>query len=379
MNCERILGSHWTRVCGSRYMMRLLLLLVACVAVGLSYDTDLKHYGDTYRIYLPHSAYSLEYSRSSGSEVTVLWKRGVPLAREDNRRKVISYYYVISNVTQEDGGRYTLRGENRLTLSRQRLEVEALTESYLREIGEELRITFNLERHSCNIYFFPNGHSQTVIVHNGWLQLSYTECTGFKILHPCGILNYVQASCRGHFEVRDHNDNKALVVSLDVESDGVETSSYLGIGGGILISALCTCCLRCCCCKKKSSDKEGSEAAADEDNNENEPAVHYHEYDQEPVGQRQNQPHVPSGTQYPAQPSFTPAAPLIHNPPTNIMPPAYSKFAVSSEPADAPTVPLYSDSEPRFEVKGMNFNSEDPLSSDPTHSDVYTSDKLNFL
>lgn len=40
---------------------------------------------------------------------------------------------------------------------------------------------------------------------------------------------------------------------------------------------------------------------------------------------------------------------------------------------------LSSDPEPKFELKGLTFPFAPPLSSDSTFSDVYTSDKLNFL
>lgn len=40
---------------------------------------------------------------------------------------------------------------------------------------------------------------------------------------------------------------------------------------------------------------------------------------------------------------------------------------------------LSTDVEPTFELKGSNFLSAPPLSSDSTSADVYTSDKLNFL
>lgn len=59
----------------------------------------------------------------------------------------------------------------------------------------------------------------------------------------------------------------------------------------------------------------------------------------------------------------------------------FSSLQVSfpADTSSAPTVsfPLDSGSEPRFEVKGLNFDS--PLSLNSGQSDVYTSDKLNFL
>lgn len=47
--------------------------------------------------------------------------------------------------------------------------------------------------------------------------------------------------------------------------------------------------------------------------------------------------------------------------------------------APAPSIFLSSEPELTFELKGVTFPTAPPLSSDSTLSDVYTSDKLNFL
>lgn len=92
----------------------------------------------------------------------------------------------------------------------------------------------------------------------------------------------------------------------------------------------------------------------------------------------------PFGTHYPAQPSYTPTGPLVHDrtdnvppyysevhDPTDNPPPSYSEVVASAEQAVVPSAPVYSDIEPRFELKGMTFPSDS--------ANVYTSDKLNFL
>ncbi|KAM6951962.1 uncharacterized protein PEZ65_008274 isoform 2-T2 [Lycodopsis pacificus] len=114
----------------------------------------------------------------------------------------------------------------------------------------------------------------------------------------------------------------------------------------------------CCCCGKSKSKENGSETAAAE------PDVQYQEYDTEPVGPRSGQLIDPSGTHDPDPPSYTVTDPLVSAP---------------AEQPDAPTVPVHSDPEPTFEFKGMTATSAPPLGSDSTNSDVYTSDKLNFL
>ncbi|KAM7000311.1 uncharacterized protein LKV04_005237 [Tautogolabrus adspersus] len=107
-----------------------------------------------------------------------------------------------------------------------------------------------------------------------------------------------------------------------------------------------------------------------------EPTAHYHQYDSEPVGPRPDQLSRPSETLYPTVPSYNPSVPLIHNPPSVSVPPAYSEVSAPAEQAGAPTFPVPSeDPEPRFE---LSIPSALPLSSNLTFSDVYTSDKLNF-
>ncbi|MEQ2185135.1 hypothetical protein GOODEAATRI_015088, partial [Goodea atripinnis] len=58
--------------------------------------------------------------------------------------------------------------------------------------------------------------------------------------------------------------------------------------------------------------------------------------------------------------------------------PAAYEVPPPTEQLDPPTVPLWShQDQDRFELKGIDTNNL--LSSDSPHSDVYTSDKLNFL
>lgn len=83
--------------------------------------------------------------------------------------------------------------------------------------GERLSITFDLEPNSCNIYFVPQGGHETVMVYKGELQ-QLSGCSGIELLNPCGISkDAVQTSCGGRFEVRDHNDDEALVLSVEVQ------------------------------------------------------------------------------------------------------------------------------------------------------------------
>ncbi|XP_072251904.1 uncharacterized protein [Leuresthes tenuis] len=353
-------------------MMLRLFFLSACVCVGLSYDTYAEvEYGNRHRMRVQRTVRLIEFVPTHSSNSTILWKQDDPEASEAARRRMVGRYYMINNVTQRDSGQYILRDRGWTPLSTKTVEVVANTRTLSLTPGEQLRFTFDLPPNSCNIYFFPEGGDrETQIVRHGrLLDSNQRGCAGSQLLKPCGILNEaVQESCAGHFEIRDNNDDTALRVSLEIKPSEFN-SSYLMAGGGAFLFALLSCCLKHCCCGKSSKKKNGSEfddAAAAEH------SEYYQEYDHEPVGPRPNQHTGSSEAPNPTQPSQTLTGPLIHNPQIELLP-AYSEVSAPAERADSPTVLLYSPYEPRFEVKGINFNSDTP------HSDVYTSDKLNFL
>ncbi|XP_029296756.1 uncharacterized protein LOC115014211 isoform X2 [Cottoperca gobio] len=266
-------------------------------------------------------------------------------------------------------GRYEIKDQNGDTALEVSLEMEPKTKIFDRKPGEQLSFTFDLEPSSCNIYFFPEGDSGPgkSIVGQGRLQLHSDEfdCVGFDLIKPCGISNDdLQMSCQGRYQIKDQNGDTAVEVTLEMEPLSYATSP-IGISAGVFLSSLFCCCVRRCC-RKSASKEDKSESEAPE------PDVQYQVYDLEPVRLRPDHLSEPSGTHYPAQPPYTPTDPLIHNHPTVDVPPAYSEVS-------APPVPVHSDSEPRYELKGMTFPSAPPLSSESTTCDVYTSAKFNFL
>lgn len=358
----------------------LLLLLGACVRMGLSYDNyqDVQ-YGNAFRIGLSRRIYSVEFRAHSDSRVRVLWKRDDPQPSEDRRQVVTSDNFYIYKVTQKDSGRYMRKDRDQMVVATVVLDVQARTRHYDRMTDETFHFTFELEQEFCNIYYFRDGYDDSLIILKGRQQsdLDHLGCY-WSFESPCGLSSEdLSESCSGRFDVIDNDGNKALEVYLQINSPPVSTS-YLGIGGGIVVSALLSCCVRCLCCKKKSKKKGDSDSPADD--GDDEPAVHYREYDHEPVGPGQIPLSEPSGTPYAAQPSHASTGPLIHNPPPVDAPPAYSEqVSALASHTDIPAAPLSSDPEPRYEVKWPTFNSATPLGSDSPQSNVYTSDKLNFL
>lgn len=346
-----------------------LLLLCAFVSLGLS-DDEL-YYGDRFSIRLSRKAQTLEYSTDYRSSWKIIWNRDDPPASEDSRHKVQGSYYVIESVTQRDSGIYKLKDKGRRFLWTETLEVKPHMDHELRNPGEHIHINFDLQPDSCNIYFIPESEHEYEIVLQGRLVSRYEDaCTGFEMSNQCGIINdNLDMTCNGRFEVRDELNNKAFVMTLEMESlsTDFDVSTFGSIMGTVFIVLGCCCYLKHCCCKKSSSKKREPESP------DSAPAANYLTYDREPAAPRREQP---SETLYPAVPSYNPSRPLIHNPPASV-PPAYSEVCAPVDvEEDAPTLPVPAeDPGPRFE---LSFASDLPLSSDSNLSHVYTSDKLNF-
>ncbi|KAF3838272.1 hypothetical protein F7725_010040 [Dissostichus mawsoni] len=162
----------------------------------------------------------------------------------------------------------------------------------------------------------------------------------------------------GRYEIRDQDGDTALVMILEME----EEHSAIGISMGVFFSSLFVCVVRRCCCKGSSSKNKTSEPEAAE------PDVPYEEYDLEPVRLQPDHVSEPSGTPYRAQPPLTPTDPLIHNHPSVEMPPTYSEIFASGQ-TDAPTFPVHSDPEPRFE-EVSRVNRTHPSTRPPTRTAV---------
>ncbi|KAM9741059.1 uncharacterized protein ACNS7B_012297 isoform 2-T2 [Menidia menidia] len=352
-----LLGSAFGfRTVANQLTMFLVLLVSACIGSGLAdIDRDQVNYGNRYKIRIQSFIHVIDFLQKDGNDTITIWKRDDPEGTEDPRRGMRGNSFTIENVTQRDSGRYILRNSKSRFISVRIVDVVANTQRVSLEEDQEFSFKFELEPKSCNIYFFPKGLYKIEMVRHGRLD-SYADlrgCRGFQLLKPCGILNnIIQTACAGRFEIRDHNDDPALIVSVEIEDSDSYTSYLWGAGGAFLFTVF-SCCLKHICGKKSCSTKASSEP--EESDPAAEPSPHYQEYDHEPVGPGHNGATSPSGAPCPPQPSETETGPLV------------------AALADTPTLPLSSDFEPRFELKGINFNSNTP------HSDVYTSDKLNFL
>ncbi|XP_034546708.1 uncharacterized protein LOC117817987 isoform X2 [Notolabrus celidotus] len=354
--------------------MIVLLLLGASLSLGLSYDEV--NYGETYRIRIQRRTHTIKHIKPYSSSVTILWNRDDPPATGDSRTKLEGSYFLINSVTQRDSGIYTLRDKDQNHMSTKTLEVISLSRFETLKSGDLLTFGFDLKKEFCNIYFYPNDEYEIPIALQG--SMTYEDehdCSGFDInmgQYYCSItIEHVNAGCNGRFEIRDQHDNKASVLTLEVESSVVlDTPTYISIGGtAFLVVAFCCCCVKCCkrCHGKKGSSKKNRSESPDADSpdadspdSDADSATNFPTYNREPVGPRRDQISQPSEPLYPAPPSYSPCRPLV---------------TASAAQVDAPTPPVPSeDPGPRFE---LSIGSA-PLSSESPFSYVYTSDKLNF-
>uniref|UniRef100_G3Q1K2 Uncharacterized protein n=3 Tax=Gasterosteus aculeatus TaxID=69293 RepID=G3Q1K2_GASAC len=175
----------------------------------------------------------------------------------------------------------------------------------------------------------------------------------------------VQITDSGTFAFRDRRGHLFQTAELVVDPDPFSTLSLVGLIVGILFALIfCCCCVRKCCCKKRA--EFAPQAAAP-------PAVCLHDT---------NQPGCPSYYAAPARDPSTPysMSSLVSREHTTISleplvaPPGGE--GVNAAPSLATNF-LSSDTEPTFQLKGPQY--APPLSSSSAFSDVYTSDKLNFL
>ncbi|XP_029963566.1 uncharacterized protein LOC115400043 isoform X2 [Salarias fasciatus] len=315
-------------------------------------------------------AHTLEFTPKDSRTPSVLWRRGATQVADGQRWRVSGTYFEIPRVTERDSGTYRVlvdRGNNGIGI----LEVYHRTIELNLKSGQLMSFSGDVARNSCNIFFIPKTERDIQLVRDGILLYNIEDigCSGFYFERPCRLSNdEPQSSCSGHYEVRDENGDIALEVYMEMQS---QYPIYFAIGGFILVVILVSCCATRLCCGRSSSRTKPPAVS--------EAVVRHNEYEQEPVGPRQNQLSQAPRTRLAAEPSRTTTGPLIHDAPRVNLPPAYSSMYPHVHQPNGAAEPLCSEPEPRFELKGLNFNFTAPLGSDSTQSDVYTSNKLNFL
>ncbi|XP_044220676.1 uncharacterized protein LOC122991107 [Thunnus albacares] len=355
-----------------------------------------RSYNGRYSHNVPREAEFLEFTPIFRLDQSrVLWNRTDPQTNTGGRGHVKHNVWEISKLTQADNGFYNFRKKDKTLKSRIRLIVQEHKTYYDAKVNEDLYITYPVAFTPWNMAFTPKGKKKSIMLMRAG-NLVEEDDSMSESLNLIGRLKEVnegieiypvESTDSGAFEFRDQEGNLVLVVQVKVEDDFPPAFVYVALIAGIILVIGCCCCLKKRCCKKSSAKRESTPQTAAA------PAAYYHGRNQPegpsysaapPHPAYSHQPYNALGTQEPTREPTTSLGPLAYNPVDIHVNPTQPEVAVPGGQGAAPTFSLgsdclSSDSGPMFELKGVNFPSAPPLSSNSDYNDVYTSDKLNFL
>lgn len=101
---------------GSNSCLNLTLSCVSLMSTSVYSAEIQKEYGEWSKITMSREAKSLEFRHKDKSDTVVLWNRTNPTITQSSSRKIIGYFYLMYNLTQEDSGEYITRDKNGLVL-----------------------------------------------------------------------------------------------------------------------------------------------------------------------------------------------------------------------------------------------------------------------
>ncbi|KAM4733030.1 uncharacterized protein FYW61_008611 [Anableps anableps] len=376
-----------------------------------------KYYMHEWSYQVPRKTHYVEYTPFDNEDVTlILWNLTNLQSNNQRRGNVENNFWTISGVTQTDSGYYNFRQKDGTLESRVLFTVKENTRYYDPKVNDHILITNPWTGGPWTVTFKQDSEDKPVtVIEDGRLSWTANRFSGRMSVQRDGIeINHIEAEDSGTFEFRDQQGNLALSAQVDVIHESHHVVTFIVVA--VIALLLGICCCYCCCCKRKCCKKDKSADAATEgsavtyhDKSASAspaPVVYYHGTNQPTAPSYLNQtypsvypphpvnppvytgsaavsieqpPSQPNTAMYPPQPvSVYPPQPepSLYPPLSEVGPPA------SQESAAAPTSSsdiLSSDAEPRFHLKGMAFPSAPLLSSDAPTSDVYNSDKLNFL
>ncbi|KAI1888217.1 hypothetical protein AGOR_G00182740 [Albula goreensis] len=366
------------------------------------------YYGGEFRLTLSEGTAVLQFSPniSLSSDSVTLWNKYSP--SEAGRGRVSVGVWILDEVTEADQGHYTQRDRKGKFLSRHRLQIKDNSMEESLYYGDEFRLT--LSEDTAVLQFSPNiglSSSDSVTL---WNKINPTEAGRARVRKGVWVLDKVTQADQGFYTQRNSKGRFLSRHHLQVKVVEVDYMKYFKSFGFSIAATLLCCCVRCMCCSKKTKSPPPSEPGVDEEDS----------IPPQPLTPRTprlpewNGPETPHSR--PRQP-LTPSAPtpppqsetetdLEPDPP----PPEYDSLHPfgPSEPSQArwsgdPTpagaeredrpyrsFPMSSDclhsadSGIQFEIgkgsKATDYFSTLPLNTDkPGTSNVYTSDKLNFL
>ncbi|XP_061643448.1 uncharacterized protein LOC133484611 [Phyllopteryx taeniolatus] len=378
---------------GSMFLNRISLKVSECA------DEVQRYYHGWYRVDIPSLAEILEFFKIDNSDAVILWNRSDTQTSAASRGRVKENAWDMSELTQDDNGYYNFRKKDYTLLWRKKLTVTEHTNEYQPKEESLLFMRYPLKFTPWDMTFIPSGDDSDSIkvIRSG--RLSRKDENFFKqriSLESDGIeITPVKVEDSGTYKFRDKDGHLVFMTNVAVEEVHAPAYVYVIVFVAIVaVVALCCCCIRRCCCKKTASKTNPPQRTR-----EAAPGpvqlVHYHD---------SNQPTGPSCSAAPPAVtySYQPVNPVVPREPSpapasaSFGPPAYNRVDIHPDPTPtqfeaavstghevAPPPSLVfdcppSDPGPRFELKGLRFPSDPPLSSEPTFASVYTSDKLNL-
>ncbi|XP_067104514.1 uncharacterized protein [Osmerus mordax] len=351
-------------------------------------------YGSRFLQTVVNQASTLDFlPLDSSSEAMVLWNQTNNQAGIEGMGEMKGHSWLVKRVTQKHQGHYTFRNSDGRFLSRRKLEVKEHVEWHTVDSDENIIINFALDSNECNLKFFPEGETEAILLIKKGIEM-YGKPINYKVRILGQRSNFafkiadLENQDSGKFELRDQDNNLALVVWLKVKPL-IPVVTYIYVGVSVVILVGICCCVRKCCCKRNASKRNASASASGQVVVHQDETCHmtsqpsgpshprppyFQSYASEPVVTIS--PAAPSGPTYPCQPTPPPPNPS-DDPHTQVS---------TSTGLDPPSFSLgfdclSSDSETQFKLpQTLNHHTDLLSSSDPSSSaDVYNSDKLNFL
>ncbi|XP_062332608.1 uncharacterized protein LOC134032612 isoform X1 [Osmerus eperlanus] len=356
-------------------------------------------YGSRFLQTVVNQASTLDFlPLDSSSKSVVLWNQTNNQAGTEGIGVMIGHSWVVTRVTQKHQGHYTFRNSDGRILSRRKLEVKEHVEWHTVDSDENIVIKFALDSDEYNLNFFPEGETEAILLIKKGIEM-YGKPINDKVRilgrrsHFAFKIADLENQDSGKFELRDQDNNLALVVWLKVKP-GIYMATYIFVGVSVFILVGIYCCVRKCCSKSNASKRNASASALGQVVVHQDETCHmtsqpsgpsharpryFQSYASEPVVTIS--PAAPSGPTY--QP--TPPPPNQSSNDTTILKDDPHTQVSTSTGLDPPSFSLgfdclSSDSETQFKLpQRLNHRTDFFPSSDPSSSaDVYISDKLNF-
>ncbi|KAM9741238.1 uncharacterized protein ACNS7B_012413 [Menidia menidia] len=299
-----------------------------------------KLYGHPWEYDIPKRIEYLEFiPLMSPDVVTILWNHSDPQASAEHSGQAGGDVFIINFPKQSNSGYYNFRKKDKTVEPRILLKVQENVKYRDAKVNGVFIVEYPWRGGPWTVTFEPLYEKKRIVMREGILVGEDDWFSGRISDIKSGIeIRHVEARDSGVFEFRDPDGHLAMSMKIHLIHDRNDFFTY---GAGVLGAVIPLL-------------------------NVNQPAYPRHSDAQH----SSTVPLQPAGYALSKEPKTTNLEPLV-NPSADFGPPPAASSGSNSF--------LSSDTEQRFELKGLSSLSAPPLSSDTAGSDVYNSDKLNFL